>query len=50
MHAILNDLETTRFVAPTKSTKEFFPLFLAPVMALVALEALARLVLVRRFP
>jgi Ca-activated chloride channel family protein len=50
MHAILDHLEKTRFEAQVSTMEDLFPLLLVPAGVLLALEALARLVLVRRFP
>jgi Ca-activated chloride channel family protein len=50
MHAILDHLEKTRFEAQASTMEDLFPLLLVPAAILVALEALTRLVLVRRFP
>jgi Ca-activated chloride channel family protein len=50
MHAILDHLEKTRFEAQVSTMEDLFPLLLVPAAFLVALEALTRLVLVRRFP
>lgn len=50
MHAILNQLERTRFEAPVAHHEELFPLFVFPGVLLVALEALLRAWLLRRFP
>jgi Ca-activated chloride channel family protein len=50
MHTILDRLEKTRFEAQTATMEDLFPLLLIPAVALVALEALVRLLLVRRFP
>jgi Ca-activated chloride channel family protein len=50
MHAILDHLEKTRFEAQASAMEDLFPLLLVPAAVLVALEALVRLVLVRRFP
>ncbi len=50
MHAILDHLEKTRFEAQASTMEDLFPLLLVPAGVLVALEALARLLLVRRFP
>lgn len=50
MHAILDHLEKTRFEAQASTMEDLFPLLLVPAALLVALEALVRLVLVRRFP
>lgn len=50
MHKILDDLEKTRFEAPTSSFDELFPLLLFPGVALIGLEVLLRALLLRRFP
>jgi Ca-activated chloride channel family protein len=50
MHSILDHLEKTRFEAQAATMEDLFPFLLAPAVLLVALEALVRLVLVRRFP
>ena len=50
MHQILDHLETTRFEAQAATTEDLFGFLLVPAVALVALEALVRLLLVRRFP
>jgi Ca-activated chloride channel family protein len=50
MHAILDHLEKTRFEAQAATMEDLFPLLLVPAAVLLALEALVRLVLVRRFP
>ena len=50
MHAILDKLEKTRFEAQAATMEDLFPLLLIPAVALVALEALVRLLVVRRFP
>jgi Ca-activated chloride channel homolog len=50
MHAILDHLEKTRFEAQASTMEDLFPLLLVPAAVLVALEALVRLALVRRFP
>ncbi|HEY8087614.1 MAG TPA: VWA domain-containing protein [Polyangiaceae bacterium] len=50
MHAILDHLEKTRFEAQASTMEDLFPLLLVPAAVLVALEALVRLLLVRRFP
>jgi Ca-activated chloride channel family protein len=50
MHAILNQLEKTKMTAQAAQNEELFPYLLAPCVALVLLEVLARLLLVRRFP
>jgi Ca-activated chloride channel family protein len=50
MHAILDRLEKTRFQASAATMEDLFPFLLIPAVVLVALEALVRLFLVRRFP
>jgi Ca-activated chloride channel family protein len=50
MHAILDHLEKTRFEAQAATMEDLFPFLLVPAAVLVALEAFARLALVRRFP
>jgi len=50
MHSILDHLEKTKFEAQASTMEDLFPLLLVPAAVLVALEALARLVIVRRFP
>jgi Ca-activated chloride channel homolog len=50
MHAILDKLEKTRFEAQAATMEDLFPLLLVPAVFLIALEALVRLLLVRRFP
>jgi Ca-activated chloride channel family protein len=50
MHSILDKLEKTRFEAQAATMEDLFPFLLLPAVALVALEALVRLLLVRRFP
>jgi Ca-activated chloride channel family protein len=50
MHAILDQLERTQFEAPVAHHEELFPLFVVPGVLLVALEALLRAWLLRRFP
>ncbi|MBX3208314.1 MAG: VWA domain-containing protein [Labilithrix sp.] len=50
MHAILDKLEKTRFEAQAATMEDLFGLLLLPAVALVALEALVRLFIVRRFP
>jgi len=50
MHAILDRLEKTRFEAQATVMEDLFPFLLAPAVALIVLEALVRLLLVRRFP
>ena len=50
MHAILDRLEKTRFSSQAATMEDLFPLLLIPAVALIALEALCRLLVVRRFP
>ena len=50
MHAILDSLEKTRFEAQSATMEDLFPFLLTPGVFLVALEALLRLLVVRRFP
>jgi Ca-activated chloride channel family protein len=50
MHSILDHLEKTKFEAQASTVEDLFPLLLAPAAVLVALEALVRLAVVRRFP
>jgi Ca-activated chloride channel family protein len=50
MHAILDSLEKTRFEAQSATMEDLFPFLLTPAVFLVALEALVRLLVVRRFP
>ncbi len=50
MHDLLDSLEKTRLEAPRSSKKDLFPLLLFPGVALVALEILVRVLLLRRFP
>ncbi len=50
MHSILDHLEKTKFESQASTTEDLFPFLLVPAVVLVALEALARLLLVRRFP
>ncbi len=50
MHAILDRLEKTRFEAQSGVTESLFPFLLLPGVALIALEALVRLLVLRRFP
>jgi Ca-activated chloride channel homolog len=50
MHSILDRLEKTKFEAQASTVEDLFPLLLAPAAVLVALEALVRLAVVRRFP
>jgi Ca-activated chloride channel family protein len=50
MHAILDKLEKTRFEAQSATMEDLFSFLLLPGVALIALEALVRLFIVRRFP
>jgi Ca-activated chloride channel family protein len=50
MHSILDHLEKTKFEAQAATMEDLFPFLLVPAVVLLALEALARLFLVRRFP
>jgi Ca-activated chloride channel homolog len=50
MHSILDHLEKTKFEAQASTMQDLFPFLLVPAALLVALEAMARLALVRRFP
>ena len=50
MHAILDKLEKTRFEAQAATMEDLFGFLLLPGVALIALEALVRLLIVRRFP
>lgn len=50
MHDVLNRLEKTRFEASTASFEDLFPVLLLPGVALVALDALLRAWVMRRFP
>jgi Ca-activated chloride channel family protein len=50
MHAILDKLEKTRFEAQAATMEDLFGFFLIPAVSLIALEALVRLLIVRRFP
>ena len=50
MHAILDKLEKTRFEAQAATMEDLFGFLLLPAVALIALEALVRLIIVRRFP
>ncbi len=50
MHSILDKLEKTRFEAQAATMEDLFPLLLVPAVVLMAMEALVRLLLVRRFP
>jgi Ca-activated chloride channel family protein len=50
MHRILDHLEKSRFQAAAATMEDLFPFVLVPAVVLVAFEALARALLVRRFP
>jgi Ca-activated chloride channel homolog len=50
MHAVLDQLEKTRFEASSQSYEDLFPLLLIPGAALVAFDALLRAWFLRRFP
>jgi Ca-activated chloride channel family protein len=50
MHSILDHLEKTKFESEASTMEDLFPFLLVPAVILIALEALARLALVRRFP
>lgn len=50
MHGILDSLEKTRFEAQAATMEDLFPFLLLPAAVLLALEALTRMWLVRRFP
>jgi Ca-activated chloride channel family protein len=49
-HDVLNKLEKTQFEASTATYEELFPYWLLPGVLLVALDALVRSLLLRRFP
>jgi Ca-activated chloride channel family protein len=50
MHTILDRLEKTRFAAQSATMEDLFPFLLVPAVLLVALEAVVRVFIVRRFP
>ena len=50
MHAILDSLEKTKFLAEAAETEDMFMYLLVPAVALLVLEALARVLVIRRFP
>jgi len=50
MHKVLDELEKTRFEASRASFEDLFPFLLLPGVVLVALDALLRAWLLRRFP
>jgi Ca-activated chloride channel family protein len=50
MHSILDHLEKTKFESQASTMEDLFPFLLVPAAVLIALEAIVRLALVRRFP
>ena len=50
MHAILNRLERSKLQAQAATFEELFPWLLSPAVLLVLLEALLRVLVLRRFP
>lgn len=50
MHQILDKLEKTRFEAQAATMEDLFPFLLLPAVMLLAIEALVRVLIVRRFP
>jgi len=50
MHSILDSLTKTQFEAASSDVVERFPLALIPAVALIAVEALLREIVLRRFP
>ncbi len=50
MHQILDKLEKTRFESQVATMEDLFPFLLLPAVMLLALEALIRVLIVRRFP
>lgn len=50
MHAVLDQLEKTRFEASIASFEDLFPFLLVPGVLLIGLDALLRSLLLRRFP
>jgi Ca-activated chloride channel family protein len=50
MHQILDKLEKTRFESQVATMEDLFPFLLLPAVALLAIEALLRVLIVRRFP
>jgi Ca-activated chloride channel family protein len=50
MHAVLDQLEKTRFEASVASFEDLFPFLLVPGALLIGLDALLRAWLLRRFP
>lgn len=49
-HKVLDELEKTRFEASIASLEELYRFFLLPAVLLIALEALLRALVLRRFP
>lgn len=50
MHQILDKLEKTRFESQAATMEDLFPFLLLPAVLLLAIEALVRVLIVRRFP
>jgi Ca-activated chloride channel family protein len=50
MHQILDKLEKTRFEASSATMEDLFPLLLLPAVLLLAIEAVVRASVIRRFP
>jgi Ca-activated chloride channel family protein len=50
MHAILDHLEKSSFVAQVATVEDLFPFLLAPAVLLILLEAVVRGLVIRRFP
>jgi Ca-activated chloride channel homolog len=50
MHAILDQLEKTRFESQAATMEDLFPFLLVPSVLLIALEGLVRVLVIRRFP
>lgn len=50
MHSVLDALEKTRFEASSRSFEDLFPLLVIPGVFLIALDALLRAFVLRRFP
>ncbi|MDB4941229.1 MAG: hypothetical protein JWP97_763 [Labilithrix sp.] len=50
MHQILDKLEKTRFESQVATMEDLFPFLLLPAVMLLAIEALVRVLIVRRFP
>jgi Ca-activated chloride channel family protein len=49
-HEVLNSLEKTKFESSTATFEELFRFLLLPAVLLLALDALLRALLLRRFP